>query len=555
MTNKDIFDEELFPDENGLRAEKIAHSGLKADAGTDKKVKAEILSQKDETTGKDDISPTGIRPVSIGKAGEAKSESGSQAEQAAPSGLPDRSETKTDSIRSSAKPPRSKVIRAPQHSNPLEAGEIGSDTTEIRTPLPRVDEALPKPRSNRVGSEAAELSNRSTSPTSKRVGGSSSREKTKPRQDKSSRPVPAGGGSRTNTGTPRRKAQASLRSFFRGRVAGLLLLFSAGLELLLLTAWLAIPDGLFGLDKTGFSGSIIAVSLTQLFLVLMPSLLLASIFKIKSADIRGKGEMNFPLALLSFIIGIPAGLSLHALNNILIYFFTRIDIMVPDSILPGTILPDSAVSLPLLIMVTVIAPAVFEELMFRGILLPQMGGGGYLRSSLLLSSVGFALFHDDPMFWLAPFGAGLILGFLRIRTDNLYSPILTHMSMNLSMILVSPLLPQFTSRFVLSLGSDSISFFYANLIIAIVMSLLLMPLFVLLTNMTDEPIDLFKEDRQVTVAPAKKRMFFVSSQQKPADFSKLPVRSRRVNPYLDVFYWLACALLLTYLLSAYFVNI
>lgn len=443
--------------------------------------------------------------------------------------------TPTAPIRS-ARPPRAQIVRPSRQINPLEAGEIQAKDKVLITPLPRVDEILPKriiPAPAKSKTMKSATSNIEQADT-------------------------------TKAAAPIRKAKAvkssrirnkiSFKGFINQRQAGLLLLISAILEILLLMGWMSLPEGIFGLDKQGFSGHVLATALTQLLLVLFPSLIIVAAFRIPSQEISGEGKMSFSLGLLSFVIGIPSGLCLYALNNILMYALTRLDVLVPERTLPGLVMPDTLTALPLLLIVTVLAPAVFEELMFRGIMLPQMAKSPYIRSSLVLSAIAFALFHDDPLFWLAPLGAGLILAFLRLRSDNIFSSILTHASMNLSIIFISPLLPQFSSRLILSMGRNSSSFFYANLIIAIVMALLMMPLFIRFSSMTTAPVDLFGEDGQLITPPARQRVFFISKKQAPTDFSKLSATGNQNNPYLDIFFWLACLILLTYLLSAYFIR-
>lgn len=431
--------------------------------------------------------------------------------------------------KSTSRPPRSRIVRSVSSINPLELSEIEAPTHSIQTPVPRVDDILPK----RVSNDRRESESRAESSHAIRKTGQAKRNKT---QSKPSH------------------GPSTLKQFFTARIAGLLLLTSACFELLLVLVWASIPDGLYGLDKAGFSGSIIATALTQIFLVLVPSVLIVSLRKIKWEQIIGQSEISFTLGLLSFMLGIPAGLFLHSANNILMYVLTRLDILVPEANLPGIIIPDEIIAWPLLLIVTVLAPAVFEELMFRGIILPHMASSGYQRSALVLSAIAFALFHDDPLFWLAPLGAGLILGFIRLKADTLYSPILTHASMNLSILVVSRYLPAFSSQSILAMGRQSAEFFFANLILLIIMGLLLMPLFVLLSRVTEDSVELFEEDGQVKKNSSRKRVFFIEKNTEATDFSKISHASlKQANPYTDVFYWLACIILLTYLLSNYFI--
>ncbi len=445
-----------------------------------------------------------------------------------------------------ARPPKAQIVRPTNRINPLSGGEIQAKDREIITPLPRVDEIMPKrsPQESAEG-EASEKSNalgdtKAIRPVAKKI----------------STPKPKAAAQAKKREKSGQKKTVSFRKFVNKRAAGVLLLISAVAEIVLLMSWMALPDGIFGLAKSGFSGHVLATALTQLFLVLLPSLLVAALFKLPAKEITGEGKTAFATGLLSFIIGIPAGLLLHALNNILIYALTSLDFLVPEPTLPGLVMPDTPEALPLLIIVTVLAPAVFEEFMFRGILLPGLAKSSHAGLSIAMSAFAFALFHDNPLFWLAPLGAGFILGLLRMKSDSLFTSILAHMSMNLSILFISPLIPAFTSRLVLSLGRNSAGYFYANLIIAMIMAMLLIPLFMRFNSMSAPPVDLFDEEGQiVSPPPARKRVFFISKEHKPGDFFSRPGEESLSNPAFDIFYWIACLILLIYLLGAYFIRL
>jgi membrane protease YdiL (CAAX protease family) len=77
-----------------------------------------------------------------------------------------------------------------------------------------------------------------------------------------------------------------------------------------------------------------------------------------------------------------------------------------------------------------IAPAICEEILLRGIvlpaLLPAMGGAGAVAVSAAL----FALIHLDPYRSAFTFALGLALGALRVRTGSLLAPVLAHALVN-----------------------------------------------------------------------------------------------------------------------------
>ena len=87
----------------------------------------------------------------------------------------------------------------------------------------------------------------------------------------------------------------------------------------------------------------------------------------------------------------------------------------------------------LFLTVAVLAPT-FEELMFRGFLLPWLGTRlegrvGWVRARWLaaaLTGVGFGIMHLQPLGLPALTTLGVVLGFAFLRTGNLLTAILVH---------------------------------------------------------------------------------------------------------------------------------
>jgi membrane protease YdiL (CAAX protease family) len=93
-----------------------------------------------------------------------------------------------------------------------------------------------------------------------------------------------------------------------------------------------------------------------------------------------------------------------------------------------------------------LAPAICEELLFRGIVLPSMLRPMGSIAAVLVSSLLFGVIHLDKTdagvsFYRVPFafvvGAGL--GTLRVRTGSLVSPVLAHALLNAITFAVVPL--------------------------------------------------------------------------------------------------------------------
>jgi hypothetical protein len=93
-----------------------------------------------------------------------------------------------------------------------------------------------------------------------------------------------------------------------------------------------------------------------------------------------------------------------------------------------------------LISITVIAllPALGEELVVRGILLPALAKPFGPAVAVVGSSLVFAMLHD-PYRHLFTLAVGLVLGVLRLRTGSLWPPIVAHATLNTLTFLVAPL--------------------------------------------------------------------------------------------------------------------
>ena len=96
-------------------------------------------------------------------------------------------------------------------------------------------------------------------------------------------------------------------------------------------------------------------------------------------------------------------------------------------------------SMPLVVLALGIMPAVFEELAFRGIILPQSRRAGFIASSLL-SGLFFGLFHQD--FYQIGYAivAGVFFSFLVANTNSIYSSMFSHFLINGSQVIYTKLL-------------------------------------------------------------------------------------------------------------------
>ena len=89
------------------------------------------------------------------------------------------------------------------------------------------------------------------------------------------------------------------------------------------------------------------------------------------------------------------------------------------------------------VLTMVILAPVMEELVFRKLLIDRTVRYGE-KTAVLLSAVTFGLFHQNLFQFFYAFGAGLLLGYLYVRSGKLRFPIVLHMIINFMGSVVAP---------------------------------------------------------------------------------------------------------------------
>jgi len=92
------------------------------------------------------------------------------------------------------------------------------------------------------------------------------------------------------------------------------------------------------------------------------------------------------------------------------------------------------------VVVIAVLPALAEEIVMRGVLLPSLVRPLGTSGAVLASAAAFAAIHLDPYRFLFTFSIGLVLGVLRLRTGSLWPPILAHATLNTATFVVAPLI-------------------------------------------------------------------------------------------------------------------
>jgi membrane protease YdiL (CAAX protease family) len=83
-----------------------------------------------------------------------------------------------------------------------------------------------------------------------------------------------------------------------------------------------------------------------------------------------------------------------------------------------------------------VAPAVFEEIAFRGIIYERLQRVGGPREALVMQAAMFSIIHLLPASFISHFVIGLTLGWLRQRTGSILPGMITHYVYNTSVLLI-----------------------------------------------------------------------------------------------------------------------
>ncbi len=92
-------------------------------------------------------------------------------------------------------------------------------------------------------------------------------------------------------------------------------------------------------------------------------------------------------------------------------------------------LPQSSVpsgrGLYMILALVFVAP-IFEEILCRGIIMESVRSKRGAWAACVISSLIFGIMHIDPQSMINAFVVGLLLGYLYLRTDSIFAPIIIH---------------------------------------------------------------------------------------------------------------------------------
>ena len=83
-----------------------------------------------------------------------------------------------------------------------------------------------------------------------------------------------------------------------------------------------------------------------------------------------------------------------------------------------------------MLLITAVLPAVFEEWTHRGVLLSGLEYRGSERSAVLLSALLFGLMHENPAQMLYATAGGIVFAYVVLKTDSIFPAMCAHFANN-----------------------------------------------------------------------------------------------------------------------------
>lgn len=120
----------------------------------------------------------------------------------------------------------------------------------------------------------------------------------------------------------------------------------------------------------------------------------------------------------------PYTMAFNALTNL---FFTIVGYKRPYSV--GTIYAGVG-DFFVMLLITAVLPALFEEFTHRGVLLSGLEYRGSERGAILLSAVLFGLMHTNPSQMIFATFGGIVFAYVAIKTDSILPAMCAHFANN-----------------------------------------------------------------------------------------------------------------------------
>ena len=174
-----------------------------------------------------------------------------------------------------------------------------------------------------------------------------------------------------------------------------------------------------GVQENSFAMFVLQFLIEAVFLV--ASITVALSKKISFAATGIKKHFNAKMVLLGLCVSLVC---LYGFGNITTVFLNILQLCGFKSVL-GTISITTFWQYLGYVIASCVAPALFEELLFRGTILSGLKELG-LKAAVILSAVIFTFMHGNPEQTVHQFIIGVVVGYIFFKTGNLWIGIIVH---------------------------------------------------------------------------------------------------------------------------------
>lgn len=171
--------------------------------------------------------------------------------------------------------------------------------------------------------------------------------------------------------------------------------------------------------------------INQYVIILIPVAVYTIIRKLDIREVFRLKPLQPLAGVLIILLAMPAQFVGNMLNTTVVYFLQFLG-DIPATPMPA---PKDYAGLAVSIAVIAVSPAIFEELLHRGIMLSAYERRGSFRA-LLFTAFFFAIFHFDPTNFLGVIFLGFIIGYYVLRTNSIFAGMLAHFLNNLIALLI-----------------------------------------------------------------------------------------------------------------------
>lgn len=184
----------------------------------------------------------------------------------------------------------------------------------------------------------------------------------------------------------------------------------------------------------------IGLIVTEGGLILLPTLYFIQKSRRSYRQVLSLNSVSFQILFLTILITIPLRICSFLVSAIVQTVFPMPDFVLRslEHMYAELMFPSNTVELLLSLLGIVFMAALCEEVMFRGFLLQTFLKRRGTWSAIVITAIGFALYHLDP--WAIPeiIIIGVFLGWLVVRTGSIFPSMAAHASFNFLGIFLIP---------------------------------------------------------------------------------------------------------------------